>query len=101
MARQERDEAAWLAAIVESSDDGILGMDLDGTITAWNDGATRLYGYTAAEAIGRSIRIVVPDDRQAEESDVLARINRGERVDHFETIRCRKDGSCIPVSLSL
>jgi PAS domain S-box-containing protein len=93
--------ARRLAAIVESSDDGILGMDLDGTITAWNHGAERLYGYVAAEAIGRSIRIVVPEDRQEEESDVLARISRGERVDHFETIRCRKDGNCIPVSLSL
>jgi PAS domain S-box-containing protein len=90
-----------LAAIVESSDDGIVGMDLDGTITAWNHGAERLYGYDAAEAIGRSIRIVVPDNRQEEESEVLARIKRGERVEHFETIRCRKDGTCVPVSLSL
>jgi PAS domain S-box-containing protein len=90
-----------LAAIVESSDDGILGMDLDGTITAWNHGAEQLYGYAATEAIGQSIRIVVPEDRQEEESEVLARITRGQRVDHFETIRCRKDGSRVPVSLSL
>ena len=93
--------ARRLAAIVESSDDGILGMDLDGTITAWNHGAEQLYGYPATEAIGQSIRIVVPENRQEEESGVLARISRGERVQHFETIRCRKDGSCIPVSLSL
>ena len=93
--------ARRLAAIVESSDDGIIGMDLDGTITAWNHGAERLYGYDAREAIGRSIRIVVPEGRQEEESEVLARIKRGERVEHFETIRCRKDGSCVPVSLSL
>jgi PAS domain S-box-containing protein len=100
--RRRADEArARLAAIVESSDDAIIGMNLDGTVTAWNDGAERLYGFSAAEAIGHSIRTVVPGDRQDEESKVLDRLARGEHVDHFETIRCRKDGSRFPVSLTL
>jgi PAS domain S-box-containing protein len=85
--------ARRLAAIVESSHDAVIGMNLDGTITAWNHAAERMYGYAADEAIGRSIRLVVPEDRQAEESEVLDRIKRGEPVDHFETIRCRKDRS--------
>jgi PAS domain S-box-containing protein len=88
-----------LAAIVESSEDGIIGMTLDGIITAWNQGAERMYGYTAAEAVGQSIRLIVPDGRRDEETVVLGRIRRGERVDHFETVRCRKDGTCFPVSL--
>ena len=88
-----------LAAIVESSDDGIIGMTLDGTITAWNRGAERMYGYTAAEALGQSIHLVVPEDRREEASEVLERIKRGERVEHFETLRCRKDGTRFPVSL--
>jgi PAS domain S-box-containing protein len=90
-----------LAAIVESSDDGIIGMDLDGTITAWNGGAERVYGYSAREAIGQSIRLVVPADRREEESHVLDRLRRGERVEHFETRRCRKDKTTFPVSLSI
>jgi len=93
--------ARRLAAIVESSDDAIIGMDLEGVITEWNRAAERMYGYSAAEAIGRSIRIVVPSDRQAEESEVLERIARGEPIKHFETVRCRKDGSRFPASLTL
>jgi PAS domain S-box-containing protein len=100
-----RDEALAgarrLAAIIESSDDAIIGMDLDGTITAWNQAAERMYGYAAGEAIGRSIRIVVPAERQPEETEVLERIGRGQPIQHFETVRCRKDGSWFPVSLSL
>jgi PAS domain S-box-containing protein len=88
-----------LAAIVESSDDGIIGMSMDGTITAWNRGAERMYGYAAAEALGQSIRLVVPEDRREEASEVLERIKLGERVEHFETLRCRKDGTRFPVSL--
>jgi PAS domain S-box-containing protein len=88
-----------LAAIVESSDDGIIGMSMDGTITAWNRGAERMYGYTAAEALGQSIRLVIPEDRREEASEVLDRISLGERVEHFETLRCRKDGTRFPVSL--
>jgi PAS domain S-box-containing protein len=102
---QARDQALTtarrLAAIVQSSDDGIIGMNLDGVITAWNESAEELYGYTAEEALGCSIRLVVPKDRQEEESEVLRRIAQGERIEHFETIRCRKDGRRIPVSLSV
>jgi len=90
-----------LAAIVDSSDDGIIGMSLDGTITAWNQGAERMYGYTAAEALGQSIQLVSPEDRREEELEVLDRIKRGAHVEHFETIRCRKGGTYIPVSLSV
>ena len=88
-----------LAAIVESSDDGIIGMSMDGTITAWNRGAERMYGYAAAEVLGQSIRLVIPEDRREEASEVLERIKLGERVEHFETLRCRKDGTRFPVSL--
>jgi PAS domain S-box-containing protein len=99
--RRAEAERARLAAIVESSDDAIIGMDLDGTITAWNQAAEQMYGYAAAEATGHSIRLVVPHDRHNEESGVLDRIARGEHVKHFETIRCRKDGTCFAASLSL
>lgn len=90
-----------LAAIVESSHDAILGTDLEGTITAWNRAAERMYGYTASEAIGKSIRLIVPAHRSAEEDGVLDKIRAGERVDHFETVRRRNDGTEFPVSLSL
>jgi PAS domain S-box-containing protein len=91
--------AALLAAIVESSDDVIVSKTLDGTITSWNPAAERTFGYTAAEAVGQNIRLIIPPDRWAEEDDVLAKIGRGERVDHFETIRRAKDGHLINVSL--
>lgn len=90
-----------LAAIVESSDDAIIGMDLDGTITAWNEAAERLYGYTPAEAIGRSITMIVPQERQEEEAALLEQIKRGQRLKHSETTRCRKDGTCLAVSLTI
>ena len=90
-----------LAAIVESSDDAIVSKNLDGIITSWNRGAERIFGYTAAEAIGQPITIVIPADRQSEEGEILTRIRRGERIDHFETIRQRKDGTLIVVSLSV
>ena len=93
------DTAALLAAIVESSDDVIVSKTLDGTITSWNPAAERTFGYTAAEAVGRNIRLIIPPDRWSEEDEVLARIRRGERVDHFETIRRAKDGHLINVSL--
>ena len=93
------DTAALLAAIVESSDDVIVSKTLDGTITSWNPAAERTFGYTAAEAVGRNIRLIIPPDRWPEEDEVLARIRRGERVDHFETIRRAKDGHLINVSL--
>jgi PAS domain S-box-containing protein len=100
--RAERERVSReLAAIVESSEDAILGMRLDGTINAWNRAAERMYGYDATEAIGRSIRLVVPEHRVREEEDVLGRIRAGERVDHFETVRRRKDGTEFPVSLTI
>jgi PAS domain S-box-containing protein len=104
-AERIKDEAlaAWrrLASIVESSDAAIIAKDLEGVIRAWNPAAERMFGYRAEEAIGKSIRIIIPPDREDEESAVLDRIRRGERVDHYETIRCRKDGSCLPISLTI
>jgi len=90
-----------LAAIVESSDDAIVGKDLNGIVFSWNRSAERIFGYTPDEMIGRSIRTIIPDDRQSEEDEVIARIQRGERVHHFETIRRRKDGSFLPISLTI
>jgi PAS domain S-box-containing protein len=90
-----------LASIVESSDDAIVSKNLDGIITSWNRGAERVFGYTAEEAIGQPITIVIPHDRQGEEREILTRIRRGERIDHFETIRQRKHGSLIVVSLTV
>jgi PAS domain S-box-containing protein len=90
-----------LAAVVQFSDDAIVTKDLDGTITSWNAAAERMFGYTAAEAIGRSVRMLIPPDRQTEEDTVLARIRAGHAVDHFETIRLRKDGTTIVISLTV
>ena len=92
---------AHLAALVESSEDAIIGKDLAGNITSWNRGAERMYGFTAQEAVGQSIRLVVAAERWREEDDILARIRRGETVQHFESVRRRKDGSEIPVSLTM
>ena len=93
--------AARLAAIVESSDDAILAKDLNGIITSWNRAAERMFGYTAHDAIGQSIRIIIPESHQHEEDTILDRIRRGESVQHFETIRCRRDGSCLPISVTV
>lgn len=92
---------AWLAAIVENSDDAILSKTLDSTILTWNAGATRLFGYSADEAIGRSVTMLIPEDRRGEEDHILGRLRSGERVDHFETVRRHKDGSLIDVSLTI
>ena len=91
----------WLASIVEYSDDAIISKNLDGIITSWNRGAERVFGYTADEAIGQPITIVIPQDRQNEERTILTRIRNGERIDHFETVRQRKHGSLIVVSLTV
>ena len=102
MTESQSDELrALLAAIVDSSDDAIVSKTLDGIITSWNRGAEKLFGYAAAEAVGRSILLIVPETLRAEEYDVLARLRRGERVDHFETVRQTKDGRRIPVSLTV
>lgn len=90
-----------LASIVKSSDDAIVSKDLNGIVTSWNLGAEKLFDYSADEMIGRSITTVIPADRQQEEDSILARIRRGERVEHFETIRRRKDGSLVEVSLTI
>jgi PAS domain S-box-containing protein len=90
-----------LAAIVESSDDAIVSKDLNGVIKSWNQGAERLFGYSAEEAIGQSVTILIPDDRHDEEPGILARIRRGERIDHYETTRRRKDGCLVDISLTV
>jgi PAS domain S-box-containing protein len=92
---------AYLAAIVESSDDAIIGKTLDGTITFWNPTAQRLYGYTPEEAIGRPISLIIPHDRPTEMMDILRRLRRGERIEHFETKRVTKDGRVIDLSISV
>ena len=92
---------ARLAAIVESCDDAIVGKTLDGIVTSWNRGAERLFGHTAAEMIGRSILVIVPPQRHEEEAMILARLCRGERIDHFETQRVTKNGETVDVSLTV
>ena len=99
--RESEQRLRWLASIVDSSDDAIVSKDLNGTITSWNRGAERVFGYTAEEAIDQPITIVIPQNRQDEEREILTRIRRGERIDHFETIRQRKHGSFIVVSLTV
>ena len=90
-----------IAAIVESSDDAIISKNLDGIITSWNQSAQRVFGYTAEEAIGKHITLIVPKDRHDEEPKIIERLRRGERVDHFETVRQRKDGTCLDISLTI
>jgi PAS domain S-box-containing protein len=90
-----------LAAIVTSSNDAIIGKTLDGTITSWNEGATRIFGYTPGEVLGQSITILIPKDRSDEEPAIIERLKRGEVVDHYETVRVRKDGSMIDISLTI
>lgn len=102
MAELSRDFALrHLARIVDSSDDAIISKDLNGTIMSWNAAAERMFGYTAAEAIGQSIRMIIPDDRQSEEDFVLGQIRSGKAVQHYETIRQRKDGTLVPISLTV
>lgn len=90
-----------LAAIVDSSDDAIISKNLNGVITSWNRAAERLFGYLADEAIGQHITLIIPADRRNEETEILARIRRGERVDHFETVRIRKDRTLLDISLTI
>jgi PAS domain S-box-containing protein len=102
-AQESRGEAArsWLTAIVQSSSDAIIGMTLDGTITSWNPAAKKLYGYTAADAVGRSISLLVPRDQPDEVPVLLARVKRGELVAGYETKKLTKDGRLIDVSLTM
>ena len=100
--RKKSDDAAlWRAAIVESSDDAIISKDLNGIITTWNRGAERLFGYAAEETIGKPVMILIPSDRHDEEPAILERIRRGERIEQYETIRQRKDGSLVDISLTV
>ena len=86
-----------LAAIVEGSDDAIISKDLKGIVATWNKGAERIFGYAAEEMIGKPITILIPADRENEEVLILDRIRRGERIDHYDTVRMRKDGSMIDI----
>jgi PAS domain S-box-containing protein len=97
----QRELVSRLAAIVESSDDAIIGKTLDGIVTSWNPGAVRMYGYTAQEMVGRSVATIFPPDRVGELAPILDQLRRGEAVDHFETSRVRKDGTVIDVSVSV
>jgi PAS domain S-box-containing protein len=99
--KQAERTTSLLAAIVDSSDDAILSKKLDGTITSWNQSAERLFGYKAEEAVGQHITLIVPWERRSEEEDILRRLAGGKRVDHFETVRKRKDGTTLDVSLTI
>ena len=100
--RKAEETRLLLGAIVDSSDDAIVSKNLNGVITSWNNSAARLFGYTANEAIGQTVAsLLIPADRQAEEPEILTRLKRGERVDHFETVRRRKDGSLLDLSLTI
>ena len=99
--KPEDEPARILAAIVESSDDAIIGKDVNGAILTWNRGAERLYGYTASEMKGRSIAVLIPEDRPDELATLLARVRAGERVEHHETVRRTKDGRRVDVSLTV
>jgi PAS domain S-box-containing protein len=100
-AKGQLDVDALMAAIVESSDDAIISKDLNGIIVSWNDGAERLFGYAAAEVIGKPVMILIPPGRADEEPYILERIRRGEKVEHYETVRRRKDGSEVDISLTV
>src|SRR6201990_839952 len=93
--RESEQQLRWLASVIECSDDAIVSKNLDGIIRSWNTGAERIFGYSASEAIGQPITLVIPQDRQSEEREILTRIRRGERIDHFETVRRRKEGALL------
>ena len=100
-AGREFELTSRLAAIVESSTDAVIGKALDDTITSWNSGAADMYGYSPAEMVGRNVSMLIPADRPGELAPILARLARGERVEHFDTKRRRKDGRIIDVSVSV
>src|SRR5690242_8597695 len=91
----------WLAALIESADDAIISKTLDGIITSWNEGARRIFGYTADEVIGKSVTILIPADHEDEEPTILARLRAGKRIEHYETIRVTKDGQLRDISLTV
>lgn len=98
---QAREAEHFMAAVVDSSDDAIITKDLNGIITSWNPGAERLFGYSAEEAIGRYVTMLIPPEREDEEPNILGRLRRGERIDHYETVRRRKDGAMLDISLTV
>lgn len=100
-AKEAEQANSLLAAIVGSSDDAIVSKRLDGTINSWNKAAERMFGYTAEEAVGQHITLIIPPDRRDEETQILQRLRRGERIDHFETLRRRKDGTLLDISLTI
>src|SRR5919205_935254 len=91
----------WLSAIIESAEDAIISKTLEGIITSWNKGAERIFGYTADEVIGKSVTILIPSDHPDEEPSILARLRAGKRIEHYETIRVRKDGTLVNISLTV
>ena len=91
----------WLSALIESADDAIVSKTLEGIITSWNVGAQRIFGYTADEVIGKPVTILIPKDHEDEEPLILARLRAGERIEHYETVRLRKDGRLIDISLTV
>jgi PAS domain S-box-containing protein len=99
--RKSGQQLRWLAALVQSSDDAILSLNLDSIITSWNAGAERLYGYSAEEVIDKPITILLPRERQDEELAIIERIRRGDHIEHYETVRRRKDGKLLDVSLTV
>jgi PAS domain S-box-containing protein len=93
--------AALLSSIITSCEDAIISKDLSGTITSWNAGAERIFGYTSEEVVGQSIRLLIPPDRQDEEADILSRVARGQRIEHYETVRRKKNGQLCEVALTI
>src|SRR5436190_3907935 len=91
----------WLAALIDSAEDAIISKTLEGIITSWNKGAQRIFGYTADEVIGKPVTILIPEGHLDEEPTILARLRAGERIEHYETIRRRKDGTLINISLTV
>ncbi|HEU4595176.1 MAG TPA: ATP-binding protein [Pyrinomonadaceae bacterium] len=91
----------WLAAVVDSADDAVVTKTLEGVITSWNKGAERIFGYVAEEVVGQHVSILIPEDHSNEEPEILARLRRGERIEHYETVRRRKDGTLIDISLTV
>ncbi len=99
--KQSEIKSAWLAAIVTSSDDAVIGKTLDGTVTSWNAAAAHIFGYEESEMVGQSITRIIPPELQAEEKQILARLKQGKRIEHFETVRMAKDGHRINISLTV
>src|SRR5205823_388912 len=99
--KQAEATRALLSGIIECSDDAIVSKDLEGIVTSWNSGAEKIFGYSSAEIVGRSIRLLIPRDADKEETEILARIRGGESINHYETLRIRKDGKPIEVSLTV